>query len=67
VHVWINSIGPIVGFHRHGSEISGRITDFRIKYQPIPVAERSKAWDCSRSPARIAGSNLAGGRDVSLL
>jgi hypothetical protein len=27
---------------------------------PIPVAERSKAWVCSRSPAEIAGSNPAG-------
>jgi hypothetical protein len=28
--------------------------------KPIPVAERSKAWVCIRSPAGIAGSNLAG-------
>jgi hypothetical protein len=28
------------------------------------VAERSKAWVCSRSPAGIAGSNTAGGMDV---
>ena len=34
---------------------------------PIPVAERSKAWVCSRSPAGIAGSNPAGGLDVRLL
>ena len=34
---------------------------------PIPVAERSKAWVCSRSPAGIAGSNPAGGMDVCLL
>jgi hypothetical protein len=31
------------------------------------VAERSKAWVCSRSPAGIAGSNPAGGMDVCLL
>ena len=31
---------------------------------PIPVAERSKAWVCSRSPAGIAGSNFARGMDV---
>ena len=31
---------------------------------PIPVAERSKAWVCNRSPAEIAGSNPAGGMDV---
>jgi hypothetical protein len=30
---------------------------------PIPVAQRSKAWVCSRSSARIAGSNLAGGME----
>ena len=34
---------------------------------PIPVAERSKAWVCSRSPAEIAGSNPARGMDVCLL
>ena len=34
---------------------------------PIPVAERSKAWVCSRSPAEIAGSNPAEGMDVCLL
>ena len=28
------------------------------------MAERSKAWVCSRSPAGIAGSNPAGGMDV---
>ena len=32
--------------------------------RPIPVAERSKAWVCSRSPAGIAGLNPAGGMDV---
>ena len=31
---------------------------------PIPVAERSKAWVCSRLPTGIAGSNPAGGMDV---
>ena len=34
---------------------------------PIPVAARSKAWVCGQSPARIAGSNPAGGMDVCLL
>ena len=28
---------------------------------PVPVAARSKAWVCGRSPAEIAGSNLTGG------
>jgi hypothetical protein len=35
--------------------------------KPVPVAERSKAWICSRSPAGIAGSNTAEGMDVCLL
>ena len=34
---------------------------------PIPVAERSKAWVCRRSPAGIAGSNPAGGMELCLL
>jgi hypothetical protein len=33
----------------------------------IPVAARSKAWDCNRLLAGIAGSNLAWGMDVCLL
>ena len=36
-------------------------------HQPIPVAERYKAWVCGRSLAGIAGSNPAGGMDVCLL
>jgi hypothetical protein len=38
-----------------------------IKNLPIPVAERSKAWVCSRSPAGIEGSNPAESMDVCLL
>jgi len=34
---------------------------------PISLAARSKAWVGGSSLAEIAGSNLAGGRDVSLL
>jgi hypothetical protein len=34
---------------------------------PIPVAEWSKAWVCSRLRAGIAGSNTAEGMDVCLL
>jgi hypothetical protein len=34
---------------------------------PIPVAARSKAWDCGRSLAGIAGSNPAGGMDICVL
>ena len=33
-------------------------------FKPIPVAERSKVWVCSQSPAGIAGSNPAGDMDV---
>ena len=29
--------------------------------------ERSKAWDCGRLFAGVAGSNPAGGKDVSLV
>ena len=36
-------------------------------YMPVPVAERFKAWVCGRSPAKIVGSNPAGGMDVCLL
>jgi len=37
-----------------------------IKYMPISVAARYKAWVCSHSLAEIAGSNPAGGMDVCL-
>ena len=30
-------------------------------FVPVPVAARSKAWVCCRSPAEIVGSNPAGG------
>jgi hypothetical protein len=33
----------------------------------IPVAARSKASVCGRSPAEIVGSNSTGGMDVCLL
>ena len=36
-------------------------------FLPIPVAELSKAWVYSRSPAEFAGSNPAGVMDVCLL
>jgi hypothetical protein len=32
--------------------------------KPIPVAEQSKAWVYSHSPAEIAGSNPAGDMDI---
>jgi hypothetical protein len=38
-----------------------------IILKSIPVAERSKAWVCGRWLVGIAGSNLAGGMDVSVL
>jgi hypothetical protein len=40
-----------------------KYTQFHISR--IPVAARAKAWVCGRSLARIAGSNLAWGADVS--
>jgi len=33
----------------------------------VPVAARSKAWVCGRSPAEIVGPNPAGGMDICLL
>ena len=38
-----------------------------IKTVPVPVAARSKAWVCGRSPAEIVGSNPTGDMDVCLL
>jgi len=32
--------------------------------KPVPLAARSKAWVCGRSPAEIVGSNPTGGMDV---
>ena len=34
---------------------------------PVPVAARSKAWVCGRSPAETVGSNPTGGMDICLL
>ena len=34
---------------------------------PVPVATRSKAYVCGRSPAEIVGSNPTGGMDVCLV
>ena len=31
--------------------------DFSMKMRPVPVAARSKAYVCGRSPAEIVGSN----------
>ena len=38
-----------------------------MRNAPVPVAARSKAWVCGRSPAEIVGSNPTGGLDVCLL
>ena len=35
-----------------------------VPYRQVPVAARSKAWVCGRSPAEIVGSNPTGGMDV---
>ena len=43
---------------------------FKHVYQlavPVPVAARSKAEVCGRSPSEIVGSNPTGGMDVCLL
>jgi len=39
----------------------------RCKKLPVPVAARSKAYVCGRSPAEIIGSNPTGDMDVCLL
>jgi hypothetical protein len=36
------------------------------QHLPIPVAARSKAWDCSRSLARTMGSNTTRGMNICL-
>jgi hypothetical protein len=48
-------------------EVCGAKTVHIPEMRPIAVAELSKAWVCSRSPAGIAGSNPSGGMDVCLL
>jgi hypothetical protein len=35
-------------------------------YRPVPVATRSKAYVCGRSPTEIEGSNPTGAMDVCL-
>jgi len=35
-----------------------------MQMNSVPVAARSKAWVCGRSPAEIVGSNPTGGMDV---
>jgi len=43
------------------------IFNFYIISLSIPVAARSKAWVCDRSPAENLGSNPTGGMDVCVL
>ena len=38
-----------------------------IGYPPVPVAVRTKAYVCGRSPAEIVDSNPVAGMDVYLL
>ena len=38
-----------------------------LSTSPVPLAARSKAWICGRSPAEIVGSNPTRGVDVCLL
>ena len=44
-----------------------RIANCNILLVPVPVAARSKAWVCGRTPAEIVGSNPTEGMDVCLL
>ena len=40
--------------------------DYRLQ-GPVPLAARSKAWVCGRSPAENVGSNPTGDIDVCVL
>jgi len=40
---------------------------FKGLITPVPVAARSKAWVCGRSPAEIVGLNPTSGMGVCLL
>ena len=55
---------PNVKFQNIRSTLIKLCSNYKVV---MPVAERSKAWVCSQSPARIADSNPAGGMDVCLL
>jgi hypothetical protein len=57
-HLWLE-VNVFVNYHLFCARISATV--------PIPVAERSKEWVCSRSPAGIARSNPAEGMDACLL
>ena len=59
-------IHPVFNFASCRSLLCKKNDSERLK-GPVPVAARSKAWVCSRSPAEIVGSNPAGGMDVYLL
>ena len=48
-------------FNRSGINVD------RVIVMPISVAERSKARDCGRSFAEVAGSNPAGRMDVCVV
>ena len=55
--------------HSFGGKLEQEMPFGRTKgrWEPIPVAARSKAWVCGRSLAGIVGSIPAGGMDDSLL
>ena len=55
-----------MGVSKEMSHLKTYIMYLVMRAQPIPVAARSKAWVCCRWLAEIAGSNPAGGVDVSL-
>ena len=46
--------------------LSGYLEKSILPGKPVPVAARSKAWVCGRSPAETVGSNPTGGMDVFL-
>ena len=64
VDYWFLSLSSLCVL-KFGSEILGLVN--KLICRPVPVAARSKAWVCGRSPAEIVGSNLTGCMDVCLL
>ena len=55
------------GLRAYGNGLLRRIFGPKRGEMPIPVAARSKAWVCGRSPSEIVGSNPTGSMDICLL
>jgi hypothetical protein len=53
--------------HRYGCVKCELLSCVFMSKVPVPVAARSKARVCGRSPAEVVDSNPTGGMDVCLL